>query len=389
MAEIVLSSFLTVIFEKLASETLKKFALSKGINSQLKKLERSLIQIKALLNDASQKEITEEAVKEWLNGLQHLAYDIDDLLDDLATPELSKESEATTSKVRKLMLIPTCCKNFTPRTRMQGKLDDIATKLQELIDAKNNLGLSVKGESQKVQMNRVAETCLIDASTIVGRQGDKDALVHRLLGDGPNDKNFSIVPIVGMGGVGKTALARLLYNEMQVKDHFELKAWVCVSDEFDIFNITKIIFQSIGGGDQKFKDLNLLQVAVKEKISKKRFLFVLDDVWSESYTDWEILARPFLAGAPGSKIIMTTRKLSLLNQLGYNQAYNLSVLPHESALSLFCEHALGKNNFDSHPTLKQHGEGIVAKCDGLPLALIALGRLLRSKKQMRKNGRNC
>ncbi|KAL7611107.1 hypothetical protein Lser_V15G13839 [Lactuca serriola] len=73
MAEIVLSSFLTVIFEKLASETLKKFALSKGINSQLKKLERSLIQIKALLNDASQKEITEEAVKEWLNGLQLLS----------------------------------------------------------------------------------------------------------------------------------------------------------------------------------------------------------------------------------------------------------------------------------------------------------------------------
>ncbi|CAH1412523.1 unnamed protein product [Lactuca virosa] len=378
MAEIVVSAFFSVFFEKLASEAIKKIARAKGIDSQLRKLKRSLIQIKALLNDASQKEISDEAVKEWLNGLQHLAYDIDDLLDDLATEgihrELTDEFGASTSLVRKI--IPTCCTNFSLSTRMGSKLDAITTKLQELVEEKENLGLSVKDESPK-HMNRRLETSLVDASSIVGRKDEKDALIHKLYE--PCDRNYSIVPIVGMGGVGKTTLARLLYDEMQGKAHFELKAWVCVSDEFDIFNITKVIFQAIGGGNQEFKDLNLLQVALKEKISKKRFLVVLDDVWSESYTDWEILERPFLAGAPGSKIIMTTRKLPLLTQLGYNQPYSLSVLSHENAVSLFCQHAFGENNFDSHPTLKPHGEGIVEKCDGLPLALIALGRLLRAK----------
>ncbi|KAL7607659.1 hypothetical protein Lser_V15G13845 [Lactuca serriola] len=374
MAEIVLSAFLTVLFEKLASETLKKLARSKGIDSQLKKLKRSLIQIKALLNDASKKEISDEAVKEWLNGLQHLAYDIDDLLDDLATEAMRREF--STSKVRKL--IPIRCTNFLLRTRIHGKLDYITTQLEGLVEEKNSLGLSVIGESPK-HVNRRLETSLIDASSIVGREGDKDALLHQLLGDEPCDKNFSIVPIVGMGGIGKTTLARLLYDEMQGNDHFELKAWVCVSDEFDIFSISRTIFQSIDGGNREFKDLNLLQVALKEKISRKRFLLVLDDVWSESYADWEILERPFLAGAPGSKIIMTTRKLSLLTQLGYNQPYHVSVLSHDNALSLFCQHALGKSNFESHLTLKPYGDGIIEKCGGLPLALIALGRLLRTK----------
>ncbi|KAI3700681.1 hypothetical protein L2E82_45318 [Cichorium intybus] len=381
MAEIVVSTFLTVVFEKLTSEALKKIARAKGIDSELKKLKRSLDQIQALLNDASQKEITDEAVKEWLNGLQHLAYDIDDLLDDLATEamhrQFTEESGATTSKVRKL--IPTCCRNFSLSTRLQCKLDDISTRLQELVEAKENLGLKVvKNEKPKIKRY---EACLVDPSGIVGRKGEKKALVQQLLGgkDESCNQNFSVVPIVGMGGVGKTTLARLLYDEKEVKDHFEVRAWVCVSDEFDITNISKIIYQSVTGESKEFADLNLLQEALKEKLMKKLFLIVLDDVWSESYDDWDKLVGPFLVGAPGSKVIMTTRKEQLLRKLGYAHVDPLQSLSHDDALSLFAQNALGVDNFDSHPTLRPHGEGFVKKCDGLPLALRTLGRLLRTK----------
>ncbi|CAH1412407.1 unnamed protein product [Lactuca virosa] len=77
---------------------------------------------------------------------------------------------------------------------------------------------------------------------------------------------------------------------------------------------------------------------------------------------------------------MTTRKEQLLRKLGYADLVPLPSLSHDDALSLFAQHALGVDNFDSHPTLKPHGEGFVKKCDGLPLALISLGRLLRTKK---------
>ncbi|CAI9260354.1 unnamed protein product [Lactuca saligna] len=375
-----------VVFEKLTSEALKKIARSKGIDSELKKLKKTLDQIKDLLNDASQKEVTDEAVKRWLIDLQQLAYDTDDVLDDIATEaihrELTEEGGASTM-VRKL--IPSCCTSFSLSNRMHARLDDIAAKFQELVEAKNNLGLSViTYEKPKIERD---EASLVDASGIIGREDDKKKLLQKLLGDKEesSSQNFNIVPIVGMGGVGKTTLARLLYDEKKVKDHFELRAWVCVSDEFSILNISRVIYQSVTGENKEFAGLNLLQEALREKLQNKLFLIVLDDVWSESYGDWEKLVVPFLVGASGSRIIMTTRKEQLLKQLGFSHQDPLHSLDplqrlsQDDSLSLFAQHALGVDNFDSHPTLRPHGEQFVKKCGGLPLALRILGRLLRTK----------
>ncbi|KAJ0860841.1 putative P-loop containing nucleoside triphosphate hydrolase, leucine-rich repeat domain superfamily [Helianthus annuus] len=182
-----------------------------------------------------------------------------------------------------------------------------------------------------------------------------------------------------MGGVGKTTLGRLLYNDPQVKDHFQLKAWVCISDDFDVFKISQTIFQDVNREKTEFKDLNQLQKALTEQFKDKRFLLVLDDVWTENYENWEKLVLPFHSGAPGSKIIMTTRKKELHRILGFDHLDLLESLSPEDALSLFAFHALGVDSFDSYPTLRDKGEAIVKKCGTLPLALKAIGRLLRTK----------
>ncbi|XP_076895442.1 putative disease resistance RPP13-like protein 1 [Bidens hawaiensis] len=380
MAELLLSAFLGVLFEKLASATVRNIARYKGIDAEIKKWQRSLNQIQDVLTDASQKEIANQSVKRWLNDLQHLAYDIDDVLYDLAIEamhrEITHDSQAITSKVRKL--IPICCTNFSMSTRTHDKLDNITAKLKDLIEDKATLGLSVKVETMPRNNNRRLQTSVVHAS-IVGRQAEKEALVHNLLGGEPCDQNFSIVPIVGMGGVGKTHLARHLYHDKQVQDHFQLRAWVCVSDEFDSFGISQVIYQSVTEVHKEFADLNLLQLDLINHLRDKRLIMVLDDIWSDSYEDWETLIGPFHVCAPGSKIIVTTRKEQLLKQLGYDHLTKLQSLSHDDALSLFALHALGVNNFDSHLSLKPHGKAIVNKCDGLPLALISIGRSLRTK----------
>ncbi|KVH93561.1 Disease resistance protein [Cynara cardunculus var. scolymus] len=381
MVEILVSPILQVLAEKLGSAAFKKLARYTQIHIEVKKWETSLTEIQALLNDASQKEIRDEYIKGWLNRLQHLTYDIDDILDNLATDVMHRklieeQLGATTSKVR--MLIPTCSISFSTNIRIHDKLKDITTKLQDLEKEKVTLGLSVIN-GRPITMSRNYETSLPDASDIVGRQGEKEALLHKLLWEESSNQNFNIVHIVGMGGVGKTTLARLLYNGTQVQNHFKLKAWLCVSDGFDIFTISKSIFGSVTGEIKEFGNLNLVQEALRQQVIDKRFLLVLDDVWSESYEDWNTLVRPFYAGDLGSKIIITTRKEQLLKELGCDDLEHLQSLSYDDALSLFCQHALGVNNFDSHPNLRPYGEGIVKKCDGLPLGLRVLGRLLRTK----------
>ncbi|XP_071717814.1 putative disease resistance RPP13-like protein 1 [Rutidosis leptorrhynchoides] len=391
MAEIVASAVITVLIEKLISVDLMKLARSEGIDSHLKKWKNTLPMIQAVLADAEQKHITQRAVELWLNELKHLAYDIDDVLDDMATETMRRkfngESHRRIGTSKVLKIIPSCFANFSHHNMMYGrnmtsKLDEISSMLNDLLEQKNNLGLDVNVKAD-IRPNRTYErfqqTSLVDESTVLGREEDTEELLEKLLGDEAFNQKVSVMSIVGLGGIGKTTLAKLLYNDEKVKNHFELRAWVCVSEQFDVFNISKAIYQAVTGEDKAFANLDLLHVAIKEKLSKKRFLVVLDDVWNEDHNQWELLKSSLVSGSPGSKIVVTTRKNKVALVMESDQPYMLEVLSDEIAMSLFAYNTLNEENFDKYPSLKILAQGLIKKCHGLPLALVALGRVLKIK----------
>ncbi|XP_048136869.1 putative disease resistance RPP13-like protein 1 isoform X7 [Rhodamnia argentea] len=392
----ILGSALQVLFEKLASLGLsyaqREGALPfSGISiDQLNKWKKMLDTINAVLDDAEDKQLSGKGpVKLWLDDVRDLAYDMEDLLDEFAiqAAEVKSAAKPSTSKSWVNWKFSCCPRDkssgsnpnpcsLMPETRVQeinGRLEDIVTRKAQLNLIENAVNRSNNTEK------RLPSTSLPE-SQLFGREMEEAELVELLTGESENSNTtLSVVPIFGMGGVGKTALAQQLYNDSSVHSCFETRAWVCVSDVFDVLDITKTILQSITGSSCAGEDLNSLQVKLKDNLSGKKFLVVLDDIWNEKYEKWTVLLKPFEVGARGSKILITTRNLAVASITGASP-YTLKELSLDDCTSLLAFHALGEKNFESHPDFETIGKKIAERCKGLPLAAKMLGGVLRNKR---------
>ena len=392
VGELLLSAAFEALFHKLASSDFLTFARQELIHSQLKTWNTQLLNIREVLNDAEDKQITSSSVKLWLSDLTNLAYDIEDILDDFNTEMLRRklsaqpQEAASTSTSRKVWsLIPSCCTSFTPshvtfNVSMGSKIKDITDRLEDISTRKAQLGLEKVAGKTNSTWKRTPTTCLFDEPQTHGRDDDKNKILDLLLSDEP----LAVIPIIGMGGLGKTTLARLVYNDDAVVKHFTPRAWVCVSDEFDVVKLTKAILSAISPqSSNDANDFNQLQVQLSQSLAGKRFLLVLDDVWNRNYEDWNNLRSPFRGGAKGSKIIVTTRntQVALMMEPSVTYHHSLKPLSYDDCWSIFVQHAFENRNIQQHSNLTSIGKKIVEKCDGLPLAAKVLGGLLRSKQQ--------
>ncbi|KAF7152633.1 hypothetical protein RHSIM_Rhsim01G0056900 [Rhododendron simsii] len=272
MAEVFLGAIVDVLVEKLGSGDLWNFARKEQIDTQLRKLSSMLEQVQAVVADAEEKQITNRETKLWLSDLEDLSYDMDDVLDEFATEALRRkvmeEPRASPSKVRKL--IPNYFTSFNPSTlvsdfRMRPKMDEmekITARLQDLFNRRMGLGLKNIAAGGSGQASRRQPTSpLIIEPCLYGRDNDKKAIMELLMSDQSDSNKVGVVPIVGMGGVGKTTLAQMVYNDEMVDEHFEIRAWVCVSEVFDIVGVTKAVLEL----EDKLKERE-----VDESISKAR-----------------------------------------------------------------------------------------------------------------------
>ncbi|GLT57080.1 hypothetical protein SLA2020_300790 [Shorea laevis] len=386
-----LSATFDLLFEKLTRYLSDQLWDSKEeVCAKMESWKTLLPKITAVLQHAEENQVANQFVKSSLDDLRDLAYDMEDILEefviDAKRSELIVESEARPSKQQKITSI---VKNFfssnkaRPNQEINSMVKELSGRLQKIDNRMcsldlTNLALKLEDKSHKRVAKRLPETSLLEG-IVWGRHKDKDAILQRVLQDGGSLEQDFVIPIVGMGGLGKTTLARLIYNDKRLEGKFDLKAWVCVSDEFNVAQITGTILEHITGRRYD-SDFCLLQEKLKGELSGWKFFFVLDDVWNKEYGQWDVLKRPFMSGAPGSKIIVTTRSKDVGTMMrGDDGVYNLELLQDDACLPLFTRHALGEENFDAHPDLRDVGEKLCKRCKRLPLALKTLGGVLRGK----------
>ncbi|XP_022719675.1 putative disease resistance protein RGA1 [Durio zibethinus] len=254
--------------------------------------------------------------------------------------------------------------------KINEKLDAMASDFKKF-----NLGLEEKVENRRVILRDTH--CFVIPSNVIGRNRDKENIINLLVK--PIDtENIPVIPIVGIGGLGKTTLAQLVYNDERITRVFPLKIWLCVSDEFDLARLLCDVIYSITGERCDGLPVNALQTHLRMLLNGKTFLLILDDVWNENHVKWMELRDLLMTMGKfqQSKIIVTTRSSKVASIVGTIAPYNLKGLSHKDCLSLFVKWAFREGDEKVYPNLMRIGDEIVKKCKGVPLAVKTLGSLL-------------
>ncbi|KAI9215602.1 hypothetical protein POPTR_T126306v4 [Populus trichocarpa] len=364
------SKLIQKIVEEVSSKLNPRFLFD---DMPLKRLKTTMISGSGLLDDAEEKQITNRAVRDWLVEYKDAVYEADDFLDEIAYEALRQELEAEAQTFIKPLEI-------MGLREIEEKSRGLQESLDYLVKQKDALGL-INRTGKEPSSPKRRTTSLVDERGVYGRGDDREAILKLLLSDDANGQNLGVVPIVGMGGVGKTTLAQLVYNHSRVQERFGLKAWVCVSEDFSVSKLTKVILEGFGSYPA-FDNLDKLQLQLKERLQGNKFLLVLDDVWNEDYDEWDRFLTPLKYGAKGSMILVTTRNESVASVTRTVPTHHLKELTEDNCLLVFTKHAFRGKNPNDYEELLQIGREIAKKCKGLPLAAKTLGGLLRTKRDV-------
>ncbi|XP_028553183.1 putative disease resistance protein RGA3 isoform X2 [Dendrobium catenatum] len=384
MADIVQSAFLEAIFQHLLPATIKllldELCLPDEVKKELESLTTDFSMLQAYLRDAAQKQQTYEVVRLWLSKLQDVAYDANDLLDEC-------ELERQRQKVIRLAWLRNSLSVINPKRSMflhdiSSRVRNMKMKMEDIKKKRHDYGLQPEQERLHITSNQSSS---LEPPLILGRDDDKRRILDLLLR--PNvagESNTSVLSIVGIGGLGKTALAQHVYNDDHVKQSFKLRSWVHVSQDFKEEKLTKDILESIDGPSQTSASLNSLQIDLLNKLRGRKYLIVLDEVWIEDWRKWYKFKTPLLQGAVGSKILVTARNIEVAKAMGASTIYPLKPIGEQDCWSLFCYYMAQQNPCIDVNDLGGFSGVIAQRCDGLPSAAADLAfRLCREPDRSR------
>ncbi|XP_056688887.1 putative disease resistance protein RGA4 [Spinacia oleracea] len=393
MAEAALFGIAEEILKNVGSTAIDEIASAWGFKSQLEKLKNTVNTLKDVLLDAEDRQADSHAVRGWVARLTTAVYAADDLFDEFSTVASRKQLMGGNKLTKEVQTFFSCSNEISLALKISQKIKRIRQELDDVVKDSTQFAFVLRphheGRVIYTGRSRRDETySFVDSEEVIGRDDDKKAVLDLLLAyysiDNKHEDEDEVLPvisIVGIGGLGKTTLAQLIYNDPQVKDHFELMLWVCVSDVFDIKDITLKIIMSATNTESQKLEMEQLQGRLRNEIGDKKYLLVLDDVWNENRGEWLKLRGLLKIGRQGSKILVTTRSREVAEIMGNCPPHELQGLSEEKSWELFEKMAFKLGQAQQKPHLVQLGKEIVKKCANVPLAIRALGSLLYGKDE--------
>nr|AAS93962.1 disease resistance protein RPP13 variant [Arabidopsis thaliana] len=367
---------------KIGNYLIEEASMFMAVKEDLEELKTELTCIHGYLKDVEAREREDEVSKEWSKLVLDFAYDVEDVLD---TYHLKLEERSQRRGLRRLT------NKIGRKMDAYSVVDDIKILKRRILDItrkRETYGIGGLKEPQgggntsSLRVRQLRRARSVDQEeVVVGLEDDAKILLEKLLDY--EEKNRFIISIFGMGGLGKTALARKLYNSRDVKERFEYRAWTYVSQEYKTGDILMRIIRSLGmtSGEElekirKFADEEL-EVYLHGLLEGKKYLVVVDDIWEREA--WESLKRALPCNHEGSRVIITTRIKAVAEGVdGRFYAHKLRFLTFEESWELFEQRAF-RNIQRKDEDLLKTGKEMVQKCRGLPLCIVVLAGLLSRK----------
>jgi len=374
----------------------------RGVPKEVADMKNELESIENSINNAdrmteAEEDNTRDGIKVKIRQLREASFRIQDVIDEYMICEgqqphdpgcaalLHETNDFFKTKILRLQI----AYKIQDIKSLVSAMKDTSGKNHGFLQIKSSLtqGSSSSAANENTILNNLREAPFyIGEAQVVGFEAPRVELVNLLI---KGREELTVVSVVGMGGQGKTTLAKIVFDSKEVIEYFDCRVWITASRHAvegflrDILqNIYKQTGEALPCGISEMDRKSLID-KVRDFLQNKRYIILFDEVWNEQF--WNEIGFSLIDSKKGSRVLITTRKIDVASSCKrssfFLEVHDLKPLNHEKSLELFYKKAFFDLKGLCPENLRDVSSKIVEKCEGLPLAIVAIGGLLSTKER--------